>query len=97
MALMVKFVDNMDWITLNNPAHLDTVIHLDMDEILLFSATLCASDAVAALTMVKYEESPRLFSIIFGEGIVNDAVAIILFQTVRSILSAKDPSKFHFC
>ena len=55
------------------------VVHLTISEILLFSATLCASDAVAALTMIKYEESPRLFSVIFGEGIVNDAVAIILF------------------
>jgi len=55
------------------------VVHLESKEILLFSATLCASDAVAALTMVKFEESPRLFSVIFGEGIVNDAIAIILF------------------
>ena len=52
---------------------------METKEILLFSATLCASDAVAALTMIKYDESPRLFSIIFGEGIVNDAVAIIIF------------------
>ena len=32
-----------------------------------------------------------LFSIIFGEGIVNDAVALILFQTVSSIILS-DPT-----
>ncbi len=46
------------------------------------SALLCSSDAVAALTIVKYDEQPKLFSLIFGEGIINDAVSIILFQTV---------------
>jgi len=59
-----------------------------MREILLYSATLCASDAVAALTMIKFDQSPTLFSIIFGEGIVNDAIAIILFQTVDGLLSS---------
>jgi NhaP-type Na+/H+ or K+/H+ antiporter len=34
---------------------------------------------IAAISIVKYEEQPMLFSMIFGEGIVNDAVALILF------------------
>jgi sodium/hydrogen exchanger-like protein 6/7/sodium/hydrogen exchanger 8 len=34
---------------------------------------------------LKYKESPRLFSIIFGEAIANDAVGIILFQTFLSL------------
>lgn len=46
------------------------------------SALLCSSDAVAALTIVKYDEQPKLFSLIFGEGILNDAVSIVLFKTV---------------
>lgn len=46
------------------------------------SALLCSSDTVAALTIVKEEEQPKLFSLIFGEGIFNDAISIILFQTV---------------
>ncbi len=40
---------------------------------------LCSSDVIAAISIVKYEEQPKLFSIIFGEGIVNDAIALILF------------------
>ena len=37
---------------------------------------------MAALTLIKASEFPKLFSIIFGEGMVNDAVAIILFKVV---------------
>ena len=52
---------------------------------LLFSATICATDSVAALTMIKPKKYPKLFSIVFGEGMVNDAVAIILFNSVLKI------------
>ena len=50
-----------------------------------YSATICASDSVAALTMIKPEKYPKLFAIVFGEGMVNDAVAIILFKVVGDI------------
>lgn len=46
------------------------------------SSLLCSSDVIAAISIIKYEEQPKLFSLVFGEGIVNDAVAIILFNTV---------------
>lgn len=35
-----------------------------------FSATMCASDAVAALTLIKADVFPKLFSLVFGEGLV---------------------------
>ena len=50
-----------------------------------YSATICASDSVAALTMIKPNKYPKLFSIVFGEGMINDAVAIILFKVVGDI------------
>jgi NhaP-type Na+/H+ or K+/H+ antiporter len=43
---------------------------------------LCCTDVVAAISIIKYEEQPKLFSLVFGEGITNDAVCIILFNTV---------------
>lgn len=56
-----------------------------------YSATISATDSVAALTLIKSSEFPQLFSIIFGEGMVNDAVAIILFKVVgNSILTKVD-------
>ena len=57
---------------------------------LLFSATICATDSVAALTMIKPQKYPKLFSIVFGEGMVNDAVAIILFRSVLHIFGSSD-------
>ena len=51
-----------------------------------FSATISATDSVAALTLIKPQQHPKLFSVIFGEGMVNDAVAIILFKVVGKYL-----------
>ena len=51
-------------------------------EILLMCSLLCCTDVVAAISIIKYEEQPKLFSLVFGEGITNDAVCIILFNTV---------------
>ncbi len=57
---------------------------LTLVEILLFSSVMCCSDTVAAVSIIKFDEQPMLFSIVFGEGIVNDAVSIILFNAVFS-------------
>lgn len=43
---------------------------------------MCSSDVVAAVSLVSYEKDPDLYSVVFGEGITNDAVSIILFTTV---------------
>lgn len=55
---------------------------MDPREIIIMSSLLCSSDVIAAVSLVSYDQEPRLFSIIFGEGITNDAVSIILFNTV---------------
>ena len=55
---------------------------------MIFSATICATDSVAALTMIKADKYPKLFSVVFGEGMVNDAVAIIIFVSIE-LLSEK--------
>jgi NhaP-type Na+/H+ or K+/H+ antiporter len=39
---------------------------------MLFSATICATDSVAALAMIKPEKYPKLFSVLFGEGKKNN-------------------------
>ena len=55
-----------------------------------YSATISASDSVASLTLIKYNQFPKLFSIIFGEGLVNDAVAIILYKVVGGLFDEID-------
>ena len=34
--------------------------------------------------MISYTDQPKLFSIIYGEGVFNDIISIILFNTVQS-------------
>ena len=54
----------------------------------MLSAVLCATDSVAALAIVKESEFPTLNSILFGEGVVNDAIAILLFKSVEQMIEA---------
>lgn len=53
---------------------------------MLLSCILCASDSVAALTIIKKKDYPKLNSILFGEGIINDAVSILLFRSVEDLI-----------
>lgn len=55
---------------------------------MLMCSLLCSSDVIAAISLISYDEQPKLFSIVFGEGILNDAVSIILFNTVQRYTSA---------
>lgn len=50
---------------------------------MLVCALLCSSDVVAAVSIVSYSEQPKLYSCIFGEGVFNDIVSIILFSAVN--------------
>jgi len=54
-------------------------------QILLFCSLLCSSDVVSAVSIVDYSQQPKLYSCIFGEGVFNDIVSIILFYTVLSL------------
>ncbi len=63
---------------------------LSTSEVLLLSAVLCATDTVAALSLVKVEQFPVLNAVLFGEGIINDAVAIIIFRSVTNFVSEEN-------
>lgn len=58
-------------------------------ECLVLASVLCATDTVAALTIVKERDYPQLNSILFGEGIVNDAVSILIFETIQNVFGSK--------
>lgn len=47
-------------------------------------ATLSATDPVTILAIFNtYKVDPKLYTTIFGESILNDAIAIVLFQTAQ--------------
>jgi len=55
-----------------------------ISDILMLSCILSATDSVAALSLVKESRYPKLNSILFGEGIMNDAVSILIFRSVKN-------------
>lgn len=73
---------------------IQTDLPLTYTQIMLYSATICATDSVAALTLISSDQHPKLFSIVFGEGMVNDAVSIIIFQAVSQLQNPETETKF---
>ena len=66
-----------DYVDLNkHPILLD----FSLMDALSFAAVISATDAVAALTFIHEDTEPKLFSILFGEGVVNDAVCIVIYK-----------------
>jgi sodium/hydrogen exchanger 8 len=61
--------------------HIDTTSPM---EALLFGALISSVDPVATLSIMGNPElncDPLLYSLVFGESVLNDAVAIVLFKT----------------
>lgn len=54
-------------------------IYLTHLEILLVCCVLSSTDSRVALSQIKSSQNPKMYSVIFGSGIMNDVVAIVLF------------------
>lgn len=53
-------------------------------EAMSVGATLSATDPVTILAIFNtYKVEPKLYTLIFGESILNDAIAIVLFETAQ--------------
>ncbi|KAH9786204.1 Sodium/hydrogen exchanger [Citrus sinensis] len=46
-------------------------------------AILSATDTVCTLQVLNQEDTPLLYSLVFGEGVVNDATSIVLFNAIQ--------------
>eukprot|EP01083_Nonionella_stella_P071076 190660_1 len=64
---------------------------LEQSEIMLFAATMSATDGIAVVALIDAELYPQIFGTLIGEGCINDAVAIILYSSIDS-LSGSDSS-----
>ncbi|KAJ5665456.1 Endosomal/prevacuolar sodium/hydrogen exchanger [Penicillium maclennaniae] len=59
-------------------------LNISFVEALSVGATLSATDPVTILAIFNlYKVEPKLYTIIFGESILNDAIAIVLFETAQ--------------
>lgn len=45
-------------------------------------------DSVAALQVLNQEALPRLYSLVFGEAVTNDATSVVLFRSIQHIRRA---------
>lgn len=74
----------------NDNYYKDSIINFTMKDILLFSAVISATDTVAALTFIKEDKDPKLFAILFGEGVLNDAVCIVLYRIIKEFTESNE-------
>ena len=69
---------------ISNKMTLFSPFNLNLKQILLFSSVIASTDTVAALTFINDDDHPKLFSILFGEGVLNDAVCIVLYRIIKN-------------
>lgn len=62
-------------------------IELSLAECLTFGALISATDPVSTLAIFQQlRVDPQLFYLVFGESVLNDAVAIVLFRTFSKFI-----------
>ncbi|KAJ1417074.1 Sodium/solute symporter superfamily [Sesbania bispinosa] len=57
---------------------------LDIGDYLAIGAIFAATDSVCTLQVLNQDETPLLYSLVFGEGVVNDATSVVLFNAIKS-------------
>lgn len=57
---------------------------LDIGDYLAIGAIFSATDSVCTLQVLNQDETPLLYSLVFGEGVVNDAASVVLFNAIQS-------------
>ncbi|XP_062084674.1 sodium/hydrogen exchanger 1-like isoform X2 [Humulus lupulus] len=58
---------------------------LSVKDYLAVGAILSATDSVCTLQVLSQDQTPFLYSTVFGEGVVNDATSIVLFYSVQAL------------
>ena len=74
---------------------LESLSALSLPVALQLGATLSATDPVTVIAIFNtYKVDPKLFTIIFGESLLNDAVAIVMFEALGRISSGGEKVGF---
>jgi len=58
--------------------------NLSIRDILAIGVIFSATDSVCTLQILNQDETPLLYSLVFGEGVVNDATSVVLFRAVQT-------------
>lgn len=57
-------------------------VHVMQDSLAL-GVIFAATDSVAVLQVLRPDRAPLLYSLVFGEGVINDATAVALLRAVQ--------------
>ncbi|KAI3894951.1 hypothetical protein MKW92_013892 [Papaver armeniacum] len=57
---------------------------LELGDYLAIGTIFSATDSVCTLQVLNQNETPFLYSLVFGEGVVNDATSVVLFNAIQS-------------
>ncbi|KAJ8558015.1 hypothetical protein K7X08_004781 [Anisodus acutangulus] len=57
---------------------------LEIGDYLAIGAIFSTTDSVCTLQVLNQDEMPLLYSLVFGEGVVNDATSVVLFNAVQN-------------
>lgn len=58
---------------------------LELRDYLALGVIFSATDSVCTLQVLSQDDTPLLYSLVFGEGVVNDATSVVLFRAVQNI------------
>lgn len=65
-------------------AHDGSKISLTPRDRLVMASVLASTDSVAPMAFLPAEQFPRIFAVVFGEGVLNDVVSILLSTATAS-------------
>ncbi|RZC46132.1 hypothetical protein C5167_039083 [Papaver somniferum] len=58
---------------------------LETQDFLAIGVIFSSTDTVCTLQVLDQDETPLLYSLVFGEGVVNDATSVVLFKAIQKI------------
>ncbi|RVW70230.1 Sodium/hydrogen exchanger 1 [Vitis vinifera] len=62
---------------------------LSAQDYLAIGTIFSSTDTVCTLQVLHQDETPLLYSLVFGEGVVNDATSVVLFNAVQKLDESK--------
>nr|ALP46547.1 vacuoloar Na+/H+ antiporter 2 [Eschscholzia californica] len=69
---------------------------LELGDYLAIGAIFSATDSVCTLQVLNQDETPLLYSLVFGEGVVNDATSVVLFNAIQDFDLTRINSRIAF-
>ncbi len=88
LAVITIFTNNIALYGLSFKEH---YLNFSIKEVFLFSIILCAVDTISSVTFISLTNESQLFFILFGEGVLNNGVCVLLFKLISKI---DETSKF---